>query len=775
MVDETSLSLLRRQPMWLKPFGSRVTGRRARHVLVMFLSLMAIMPVHSVPAADAGDGKRPRVGLVLGGGGAKGAAHIGVLRVLDELRIPVDCVAGTSMGALVGGTFASGMPAEEIEHATASIDWSSTLGKAGLRDRTPIERKLEGATYSNQLELGLKDGSVVLPGGLLKTQDIEDVIRSLISDARFQRDFDNLPIPFRAVATDMVSGQMVVLDSGDLSVAMRASMSIPGAFSPVVIGEQVLSDGGMVRNLPVDIARELCADVVIAVWLSTPEPKAEDLRSALSLVSRSMDVMIEANEREQVKSLTGDDVGIEVAMGDIGTGDFQRVAEAIVLGRAAAEAHVAELHRFSLPESEYLAWRESITSAEAKPVHLAEVRIEGLQQVSPAYVEAQLRNLEPGVDVDSRQIKEDTDRLYALGDFERIEHQLTGPPDARIMEISPVEKSWGPNFLRFDLGLSAEGSGDLLAILRADHTRAWIGDRGGRWNNSLQIGRMTEIATEFYQPLDQAHDFFVRPAVRYENNLQAVYVDGEQLARYYVSDFYGELAVGANIGTRAQLSAGLRSGWVKTERDTGSLILPEQDKEGDSSLFLDAAYDTRDDVGLPTRGSLIYLRYVHSGSWLGGEQDYDLAEGVFTKSYPWRGDSLSLILGGGKKLAGDLPVSRDFRLGGIRSFPGLRFDELRGTSYWFAGTSYLWKLADIQPLFGQALYAGLRLQAGRMAGRTELRPNDGTLYGIAGSLNGRTPLGPFILSLGYVDNDSWELQFTLGRPIPEGSALDAIH
>ena len=749
----------------------RYTGGALLGLLALVLSPLA----QAAAAADIDPSGRPRIGLVLGGGGAKGAAHIGVLRVLDELHIPVDCVAGTSMGALVGGTFASGVPAEELERATSAIDWSSTLGKEGLRDRTPIERKLEGTTYTNQLELGLKDGSVVLPGGLLKTQDIEDVIRSLINDARFQRDFDHLPIPFRAVATDMVSGQMVVLGSGDLSVAMRASMSIPGAFSPVVIGEQVLSDGGMVRNLPVDIARELCAEVVIAVWLTTPEPKAEDLKSALSLVSRSMDVMIEANERAQIQTLTPDDVGIQVPMGDIGTGDFQRVAEAIVLGRAAAEAHIAELRRFSLPESEYLAWRDSVTSAEAKPVHLAEVRIQGLRQVSPAYVETQLQNLQPGADVDSRQIKEDTDRLYALGDFERIEHQLTGPPEARTMEISPVEKSWGPNFLRFDLGLSAEGSGDLLAILRADHTRAWIGELGGRWNNSLQIGRKTELATEFYQPLDQAHDFFVRPAVRYENNLQGIYFDGEQVARYYISDFYGELAVGANIGTRAQLSAGLRSGWVKTERDTGSLILPEQEKEGDSSLFLNAAYDTRDDIGLPTRGSLIYLRYVHSGSWLGGEQDYDLAEGVFTKSYPWRGDSLSLILGGGKKLAGDLPASRDFRLGGIRSFPGLRFDELRGTNYWFAGTSYLWKLADIQPLFGQALYAGLRLQAGRMTGRNDLLRNAGTFYGIAGSLNGRTLLGPFILSLGYVDNDSWELQFTLGRPIPEGSALDAIH
>jgi NTE family protein len=745
---------------------------------ILLLSLIAMAPLQSLLAADANEHSRPRIGLVLGGGGAKGAAHIGVLRVLDELRIPIDCVAGTSMGALVGGTFASGMSAEDIETAVAGIDWSKTVGREGLRDRTPIERKLEGSTYSNSLELGIKDGRVVLPGGILKTQDIEDVIRQLITNARFQRDFDNLPIPFRAVATDMVSGSMVVLDSGDLSVAMRASMAIPGAFSPVVMNQQVLSDGGMVRNLPVDIARELCADVVIAVWLSTPAPEAADLNTALALISRSTDVMIKANEREQIESLTPDDIGIEVPMGDIGTSDFQRVTDAIVLGRQAAEAHIDELRRFSLEESDYLAWRDSVTSEEAKPVHLADVRIKGLNQVSPAYVEAHLQNLKPGAEVSSQQIKEDTDRLYALGDFERIEHQLTGPPEARVMEITPIEKSWGPNFLRFDLGLSSEGAEEILAILRADYSRYWVGERGGRWNNTLQIGRQAQLSTEFYQPLDTAQTFFVRPALRYESALQGVFVESEQVARYFVKDVYAELAVGANFGTKAQMSAGLREGKMKTERDTGSLALPEQDWERDSRLFINLAYDTRDDIGLPTRGSLVYLRYVHSGTWLSGEQNYDLAEGVFTRSFPSRrGDSFSVILAGGAELAGDLPPARDFRLGGIRSFPGLRFDELRGTSYWSAGTSYLWKLADIQPLFGQALYAGLRLQAGRTSGRNEilLPVNTGTLYGIAGSLNGRTPVGPFILSLGYVDNDSWELQFTLGRPIPEGSVLDNIH
>jgi NTE family protein len=750
-------------------------GRYAGRAALALLMLVCGSLNQPVLAADAGEQARPRIGLVLGGGGAKGAAHIGVLGVLDELRIPVDCVAGTSMGALVGGTFASGMPAAEIERVTTGIDWSKTVGKSGLRDRTPIERKLDGTSYTNSLELGLQDGKVAMPGGLLKTQDIEDMIRDLIDDARFQRDFDKLPIPFRAVATDMVSGEMVVLGSGDLSVAMRASMAVPGAFSPVVAGEQVLSDGGMVRNLPVDIARELCADVVIAVWLASPQPKSEDLKSALSLVSRSMDVMIKSNERAQIETLTANDVGIEVPMGDIGTGDFQRVAEAVALGRAAAEAQKAELSRFSIPESDYLAWRESITAAEAQPIHVAEVRIKGLQQVNPAYVEAHLENLQAGADVDSREIKEDTDRLYALGDFERIEHKLTGPADARVIEISPVEKSWGPDFLRFDLGLSAEGSGEVLAVLRADHMRAWIGERDGQWRNSLQVGRETWLSTAYIQPLDDAHDFFLRTALRYEKSLQGVYAYGDQVAKYFVRDLYGELALGANVGTRAQFTTGLRSGEMQAVRDIGALVLPEQPKETDTRLFFNAVYDTRNDVGLPTRGSFIYLRYEHSDTWLGGEQEFDLAEGVLTKSFPWRGDSLSLILGGGKELAGTLPPARDFRLGGIRSFPGLRFDELRGTTYWFAGTSYLWKLADIQPLFGQAMYAGLRLQAGRMTGREALLGNEGTLYGIAGSLNGRTPVGPFILSVGYVDNDSWELQFTLGRPIPEGSALDAIH
>jgi NTE family protein len=726
-------------------------------------------------ASGQAPGSRPRIGLVLGGGGAKGAAHIGVMRVLDELRIPIDCIAGTSMGALIGATYAAGSPPEEIERSVRAINWSATVGNEGLRDRTPINRKLAGITYTNTLDLGLKGAALRAPGGLLKTQDIEDVLRILVADARGVRDFDELPIPFRAVATDMRAGEIVVLEDGDLAVAMRASMAVPGAFSPVVRGERVLADGGLMRNLPVDIARGLCADVVIAVALQSPAPQNDDLLSALSLAGRALDVMIDTNQNAQLASLKPDDVGILVPMGDIGSAAFDRVPDAIPLGYAAARDYVDKLRRYSLPEAEYAAWRATVVRPGRGKTRLADVRIRGLDRVNPAYVQAQLQNVAPGAEVAPAEIVADTQRIYALGDFERVEYRLRGPAESPVLDIRPVEKSWGPDFVRFDLGLVANGDGVLQALLRADHARTWINSRGGQWSSAVQIGFQSIARTGFYQPFDVRQRFFVQPFIEYQRNLEDVYDDGDRRARYVLQENFAQVDLGMNLGTRAQLRAGIRSGVIDADVDTGEALLPELDREGDAALVLGLVYDTRDAVGLPTRGTFINARYERSGSWLGGDQDYDLIEGVVTRSWPWRGDALTLALGGGAELAGDLPVTQFFQLGGIRTFPGLQRSELRGSKYWFASSAYNFKIADVQPLFGQALYAGLRLQAGRMGGRLDSANADtGVSYGISGNVGGRTPVGPFILSLGYVTDDSWQLQFAVGRPVSEGSIFDEI-
>src|SRR5215831_7123238 len=249
-------------------------------------ALTAAPPTHAQQAANP---QRPRIGLVLAGGGAKGGAHVGVLKVLEELHVPIDCIAGTSMGALVGGGYASGIPAKDLEKFVTTIDWGKVVGSQGRRDLEPIEQKRAGATYSNDFEFGITPDGLTAPGGLINTSNIEDLLRVYVATARMQDQFDKLPIPYRAVATDMVTGTMVVLDKGDLATAMRASMAIPGAFAPVIMDKYILNDGGLVRNIPIDVARDLCADHVIVVNLVEPSIDPKRLRTATQLLSRTMD------------------------------------------------------------------------------------------------------------------------------------------------------------------------------------------------------------------------------------------------------------------------------------------------------------------------------------------------------------------------------------------------------------------------------------------------------------------------------------------------------
>jgi NTE family protein len=717
---------------------------------------------------------RPSIALVLAGGGAKGAAHIGVLRVLDELHIPVDCVVGTSMGALVGATYATGMPPEEIERQVLAIEWERTVGGQGRRDRMPIKRKLATLSYTLPLEVGLSRSGVRMPGGLIVTQEIEQFIRTLVAPFRYTEDFDDLPIPFRAIATDMVAGQVVVLDKGDLSEAMRASMALPGVFAPVTMEGKVLSDGGMMRNLPVDIGRELCGDVVIAVWMSSPPADADSLTSALSLVGRSIDVMIGANERLQMESLTPRDVGIDVPMGDIGSSDFTRIPEAVELGRKAAEGMRDQLSKYSVSEPEYVAWRQSLGRAQAPEAQLAEVRISGTKRVNPQYVRAQLENAAPGVILTSEAIAEDTERIYALGDFEGVDYSLTGPPGFRVLDIKPTEKGWGPNFFRFDLGMAAYEGGDLFAILRLDHDLTWMNARGASWHNAIQLGRQSLAVSDFYQPIDIRQRFFVQPVLFSQEKIEDIYVDHDRVARYELRERYGQLDFGVNFGTTTQLRFGMRNGWHQADVDTGVPALPELEKTTDTSYQARVFVDTRNSVALPTHGAFLTSRYVASDDALGGEFDYTLAEGFYVQAFGVRGgNSLTIAVGGADVLSGDLPVTELFTLGGIRTFPGLRPGELRGSSYWTTAARYSWRLVELSPLTGQALYAGVRVQAGEMRKRFDgLEPE--LLYGLSGSIGGSTPIGPFLFSLGYVDGGEWQLQFMLGRPVAEGSLFDEV-
>ena len=734
----------------------------------------AAFPVHASAAegaaAEAPAKPRPRIGLVLGGGGAKGAAHVGVLDVLDELRIPVDCIVGTSMGALVGGTYASGMSADELDAAVRSISWQEAIARSGLRGQVPMRRKLAGNNYSNSLEFGVRDGRLVAPSGFINTQNVDLTIQYLVGRSRGTTEFDKLPIPFRAVATDMQTGQMVVLDRGDLALALRASMAVPGVFSPVSIDGRILGDGGLTRNVPVDIARETCADVVIAVAVPNPTPTADDLRSPLTMMSRTLDVLVGANERQQLDTLGPKDVKIVIDMGDIGSASFDRVDDAIPKGRAAALAHRAELMRYAVSEDEYLAWREKASRPGRDKVTLAAVNLVGLERANPEFIGHTL-GLQAGDVVDSRQLAQRMNAVFALSDFERVAYTLSGDPGQSTLDVHLLEKSWGPHIVRFDLGFYIGTDEDAAFTIGADYLQTWVNNLGGELGGSVRLGRTSGLEASLYQPLDAAHRWFVEPGLTAQRSLEDLYDDGDAVTSYRFSSGWGYLDAGRVFGRRAELRAGVRSGVQSATREIGAQDLPDIPAEGYGGLSLRYTFDTRDRDVLWQRGMVARMTYFRSEKALGAEAPYDRLEGTATFVLPLDRNVGYLRMSGGSSFDTALPLYDRFSLGGPVSFPGLSLGELRGTSYWSGQASFLWRIADISYIFGQSIFAGMKFTAADMSGRID-GVNASPIYSAAFVLAGRTPLGPLSLSLAGTTTSDWQLVLGLGRPIEEGTIND---
>lgn len=746
-----------------------------RNCALKMVVLSGLILLQSGPAAGRGapslgdDTGRPRVGLVLAGGGAKGGAHVGVLKVLEELRVPIDCIAGTSMGALVGAGYASGIPAAELEKFLIGIDWKAVVGGQGRRELEPIEQKRAGATYSNRLELGIGPRGIVAPSGLVNTANIEDLLRSFVATARLETSFDRLPIPYRAVATDMMTGDMVVLDKGDLATAMRASMAIPGAFAPVLMEEHVLSDGGLVRNIPVDVARNLCADVVIVVNLVEPPVKASKLQTFAQLFGRTMDVMIVANETLQLESLGPRDVRIDVYMGDIGTPDFERVPETIPLGESAARAMEGALTQYAVPAAQYLAWRDRVTAEQTIEARVADVRYEGLERVNPAYLEGRA-GVRPGDYVDTARISREAREMSVLQEFESVEYRLEGDRENPTLVWLPHEKRWGPDYLRLDLGMYASVGGDAEFAIYGRHARTWLNDLGAEWRNELQLGGQSLISTSLYQPLDMAHRYFVEPRAFATRSLEDVFRDGDRIARYDFRDLAGQLDVGVNIGQAAQLRIGYLLDQRNVEVDTGSPLLPEIEVH-DAGLVLSAIYDSRDTPFNPTRGLAVSLDYMRSDRSLGADRDWERAELGVGIAVPLKRDVLWVTMAAGSDLESTVPADRAFALGGPGSFPGFELGELRVGSYWTVGSGYLWKIRDIISIRGEALYAGLRLEAGSVYDRID-GVEEEDIFGGSVYLAGRTLVGPLTVGLGATSADSYSLWVAVGRPIGRGTILE---
>jgi NTE family protein len=723
-----------------------------------FFSLQAM----AQQAAPQGVPGKPRVGVALSGGGARGLAHIGVLKVLEEMRVPVSCVTGTSMGAVVGGAFASGRTPGQMEDTVLKTDWDAVFSDRPPRQEVSIRRKADDYKTLIAPEFGLNKDGLALPKGIIAGLSIESYFRALIGPSGDIADFGKLPVPFRAMASDIVTGESVVLQSGSVSQAMRASMSVPGAVAPVEINGRLLVDGGIANNLPIDEARKLCGDVIIAVNISTPPLKREEITSALSVSLQLVNLLGKATVEQQVKSLGERDVLIEPALGDISAGSFERAKDAIRIGEEAARALAGQLQRYSVPAEEYAALRLRQTVAIANMGKVDEIRFHGLRRSNPEVLQALVQS-KPGEELTEEAVGSDLRRIYGRGDFESVDYRIVQEPGKRVLLIEPKEKSWGPDYLRFGLGLATDFSSDSQFNLLVSYRKTLLNRLGGEWLSEVQVGKENRLYTEFYQPIEERGRFFVAPNASISQGTRGVYLNGDRVAEYQINRGRISLDVGTTLGTWGELRIGPTWQHIKASVDTGSPLLPTV-SENSAGMALRLVGDHLDHAWFARDGHRTILTAYMADKAFGSANNYKRLEANVTMAMSWGPHTFNGTVRGGTALNSPMPAYETFTLGGPLQLSGYRIGEFSGRELAFGRLMYYNRAIKLPDILGSGVYVGGSLEAGRIMNRFDGLPNDNTKFSGSVFLAADSFLGPAFVGVGAAPGGRWNIYLLLGAP-----------
>ncbi|TAM45140.1 MAG: hypothetical protein EPN53_15260 [Acidobacteria bacterium] len=722
-----------------------------RRCVVALLATLAAAP----PAALAA-GPRPRIGLVLSGGGALGIAHVGVLQALEEMHVPVDVVAGTSMGAIVGGLYAAGYSPAELEQVVATLDWRELLRDRPDRRRLPFRRKVDDLTYLTRYELGISDGKLRMPGGFISGHRLGVALRVLSLRAAGVTDFDRLPLPFRAVATDLDTGEMVVLAQGDLATALRASMAVPGIFAPVEVGGRLLADGGMVRNLPVDVARAMGADIVIAVDVGEPLAAKARPDSITTVIEKTVGMLTRLNVES---SLRDADIVIRPDVARFGLLDFQQWRAILPRGGDAARAEAGLLAAFALPPDEWNA-HVACQRRETAPLRISQLSVDPGPGQPPELV-ARLVRTRPGRTLDAGVLQADVERLYELGEFETVDFHIDPDGSDWALAISARPKGWGPNFLRFGVALSAdlEGSSEFNALASLTMTR--LNRLGGELKAWTQLGSAPLMGAQFDQPLETSRTLFATVAAQGSQVKQQVPIGAESV-QYRISVRRAVAGLGLELGRYGEIRAVIR----RDETDA----LPTSHHGGDaprvehtdSGLALAASFDQMDNVSFPKHGVLAFAELYDARAALGSDDVYRRLD---VSAYGAVTAGRSTLLGLAKytsALGGTLPIAQQARLGGLFNLSGLPPGELAGSYGGMAGLIYLYRIGRL-PSFGEGIYAGCSIEAGNLwtSGRDVTLSDLRRSYSVV--VGADTALGPVYFAQGFTSGGKDSYYLLIGR------------
>jgi len=726
-----------------------------------YLHYLAVIVLLLVTATSQAE--RPRVGLVLGGGGARGVAHIGVLRELERQRIPIDVIVGTSMGSIVGGLYASGKTPDELEDIVSTLDWADAMSDTPAREHLSFRRKLDDERYPISMELGIRDGGLVLPMGAIEGQRLSLVLRELTMDVSHVDDFDELPIPFRAVATDIETGDAHVMGQGDLAQALRASMSVPAMFAPAEVDGHLLVDGGIAANLPVDIMRTMDVDIIIAVDVEFPLYPAAQLNSVVKISEQMLTILMRRETLRQVESLSQEDILIRPNLGTYDSGDFANSPQNIPPGEQATIDASGRLQELALNEEDFAVHVAKRGMPNPIDGALAFVRVNTDPGISSSVLESQLE-IQVGDAVDPVRLADAAEDLYGLNLHEQVSYRLVEENGRTGVEFDARNKSYGPNVLKFAVSLENDFEGSTAFNVGTRLTRTGINSRGAEWQTDLQLGTEQQLMSEFYQPFSSGSRLFVAPRIDLQQWNVHAFSGEDAIARYRVSESRLGFDVGTLIGSVGELRIGGYHGTGRARVKVGDSALPTIDFDT-GGVLTRLRFDTRDNAQFPRSGLRAELNWNLSLPDLGADDRFDTVETEIEGTWSHGKNSWHLGALYATTLDSAGAIQDLFRLGGFLRLSGLERGEISGPHAAMVRLMYYRRVSEST---GGILDVPIYLGASAELGNTWLDRSDISVG--SAMLNGSlfagfdTVIGPVYLGAGFGQGGRSNFYLFFGAP-----------
>lgn len=726
------------------------------------------IPQHSIadsiadPIANTTPTSPPRICLVLKGGGALGFAHVGVLKVLEKNRVPVHCIAGTSMGAIVGAAYASGNTIAEMEQLLTATDWNALFGERIARETRDYRLKPgRNRELYGDAKVSIKDGKLATPMGVIQGQNIRPLFQGMYKDLPSPIDFDTLPVPFRAITADLESGQKYVPSSGDLATIVRASMSVPGAFSPVSVDGRLLIDGGIANNLPVEVALEMGADILIVVDLISELAKRENLTSPLSISGQMVDLLLLQNSINSRKLVRPQDVVIAPNVSAFTALQFSSGVELMKIGQDTAELMSPQLQRLSISESDYRTYSDTRTGRQSNPKPLDFVRLKSTSDFSEMPISHYTR-LKEGDLFDRKIVEEDVNKLYQSGYFQTVQYTLVNEGDKHGLEIDVKEKEWLDNYFRVGFALEDDFNGnDSFRLGLAYRIKTGITE-DGYGEIQTEVGKRPKLALELYQPFANQSQYFINPILNIGRS--SLYLrDGDDiLAEYARSELGGSLGLGRKLGTSGELAIGATRATGELDRHVGDPLLPEFSYDV-GEFFAGVDLDTLDKSDFPTTGFALGTKYNEAKEFLGSDSDFSDISGA--GALPWTfGRNTIGVRADYSYTFGERPVERSYSLGGFNSVSGFAPNSLMASDYVMGQILAFRTFSEIQnPLFNLAFFLGGTVEFTNLQNDRETIEDEDLITSGSVFLGGDTPLLPLYLAVGMADTGDQAIYLVLGR------------